>query len=113
MDKLEILQSFNFFNNSDEKFKKELLNESIFLKLKAGTTILHDGDNCNLIPLVGQGNIRVYKVGDSGREITLYHINPGESCILSTSSILGETKFPANATVDTDTEVVAINGTVF
>ena len=89
------------------------INESIYLKLDAGKVILNEGDVCQLIPLVGQGDIRVYKVGDSGREITLYHINPGESCILSSSSILGGTNFPANAIVETNTEIVGINKSFF
>ena len=113
MNKLEILKSFDFFNNSDEKFKSEILNESSHLKLQAGTTILYEGDLCQLIPLVGQGKIRVFKLGDKGREVTLYHINSGESCILSTSSILGDTTFPANATVEVDTEIVGINISFF
>ena len=43
------------------------------------------------------GEIRVYKIGETGREITLYEIYPGETCILNAACILSHRNYPANA----------------
>ncbi len=67
-----------------------------------------EGDACSTLPLVLSGKARVYKMGDQGREITLYRITPGESCILTASCILGDRAFPAFARTDQDAEVLLV-----
>jgi CRP/FNR family transcriptional regulator len=47
------------------------------------------------------GEKRIYKVSDTGREITLYVVGPGEICIMNASSILSNTDYPANVTSST------------
>lgn len=51
---------------------------------------------CNHIAFVTDGEIRVFKSSDSVREITLYAIDPGETCFLNASSILSDMKYPAD-----------------
>jgi CRP/FNR family transcriptional regulator len=62
-----------------------------------GTQIYWEGDACRGIAFLISGDIRVYKTSESGREITLYEIGPGETCILNASCILSNKKYPANA----------------
>lgn len=57
--------------------------------------------------------MRVYKTGETGREITLYRIEPGESCILTANCILNRRGFPALAEVEQTTEVLLIPAAVF
>lgn len=52
---------------------------------------------------------RVYKIGESGREITLYRIGPGESCILTTSCIMNGKPFPAFAVCEQAIEALIVN----
>ena len=59
--------------------------------------IYWEGDTCHGIAFILSGEIRVYKTGETGREITLYEIGPGETCILNASCILSGKKYPANA----------------
>jgi CRP/FNR family transcriptional regulator len=54
------------------------------------------------------GVVRVYKIGETGREITLYRFGHGESCILTANAILSQKSFPAIATVEKDAEAVMI-----
>lgn len=53
--------------------------------------------HCSHLALVIEGTARVYKIGENGREITLYRIGPGESCILTASCIMSRKPFPAFA----------------
>ena len=50
---------------------------------------------------------------ESGREITLYRIGPGGSCILTTSCLLSNEHYPAEAIAESDVDAVAIPMTVF
>lgn len=70
--------------------------------------ICTEGDNCSHLALVLQGTARVYKLGESGREITLYRVEAGECCILTASCILSQAPFPAFAVAETDLQGVLI-----
>jgi CRP/FNR family transcriptional regulator len=60
------------------------------------------------IALLISGVVRVYKIGETGREITLYRFGHGESCILTANAILSQRSFPAIATVESEAEAVVI-----
>jgi CRP/FNR family transcriptional regulator len=76
--------------------------ETQTVALDAGEFICMDGTVCRSLALVVEGRARVYKASAGGREITLYRVEPGESCILTASCILSDRRFPAFAVADTD-----------
>jgi CRP/FNR family transcriptional regulator len=76
------------------------------LTAPAGTQLYREGDVCSGIAFVLSGDIRVYKIGQTGREITLYEIGPGETCILNASCILSGKTYPAFALTTADTEAM-------
>lgn len=77
-------------------------------KVPAETLVYSEGDRCEAISFVLSGGIRVFKTGESGREITLYEIGPGETCILNASCILAGRDYPANAVVTEDLEALVL-----
>ena len=70
--------------------------------------ICHEGADCRQLALVLSGTARVYKIGETGREITLYRLGPGECCILTLSCIIGDRPFPAHAVTETAMEALVI-----
>ncbi len=72
-----------------------------------------EGDSCEGIGFLLHGQIRVYKTGASGREITLYEIFPGETCILNASCILSNRDYPATAIATEESVFHYINRSVF
>ncbi len=97
--------------NQDIKssFQKYALKKSI----PKGQFISMEGDSCNYMAIVLSGKVRVYKVSESGREITLYHLEKGEGCILTASCILSKKNFPAISIADENVEVLIIPSQVF
>lgn len=81
--------------------------------LSAGTVYLREGDSCAGIALVVAGRIRVSRASASGREITLYHIGPGETCILTASCLLSNAPYPAQATVVEEVTALLVPADVF
>ncbi len=82
-------------------------------KVEKGEILSVEGGSCGYIPLVERGLIRVFKIGSSGREVTLYRIGPGESCILTVSCALTNREFPAVAKVEKEGEIFLIPSPIF
>ena len=113
MTKNEFVKSFPVFRNSSDEFLQELISAASVRKVPAGKQIYSEGDSCAFIALILSGELRIFKVGQTGREITLYQIGPGETCILNASCILSGQSYPANAVSLTDVELLLIPSAAF
>ena len=67
------------------------------VQLSPADTVCHLGQQCSHLALVFSGSARIYQLAESGREITLYRVGPGECCILTASCIMSQQGFPAIA----------------
>ena len=81
--------------------------------LKPRAAFLQEGDACTSLLFVETGALRVFKTSEEGREITLYRVRPGELCILSLSSLLARTPYPASVAADGVTTVWALEAENF
>jgi CRP/FNR family transcriptional regulator len=81
---------------------------SRLLHLPADSAVFHGGAACQHYLLVAAGRVRVYLIAPSGREVTLYHVSPGQSCVLTTSCLLGRSRYPATAVTVTEVSALAI-----
>ncbi len=113
MTRTEILGKYSFYRNADPVFKREVENASVAVKLPPGTDYFREGGQCRQVALIGKGSVRVYKKGETGREITLYYVLPGETCILTASCMLGEKTYPADAVIEEETEAVILDAGFF
>ena len=57
--------------------------------------------------------MRVFKLGEGGQEITLYHVGAGEACPLNVSCILSDRPVPAMACVEEDVEAIVVPAATF
>ncbi|MFO8004075.1 Crp/Fnr family transcriptional regulator [Thioalkalivibrio sp.] len=87
---------------------REIAEHASFKHFPAGATLYHEGDETAYLPLIVTGELAVTKLGETGREITLYRVGAGESCILSALGILNEVSFPATAEVSAEGGVVLV-----
>ncbi len=106
MQKEEILQRFRVYERAASAIRHEMEIAGVRQRLVAGTTVFHGGDAVQHFALVGEGRIRVFKSGGTGREITLYHVGPGQICLLTVASILGRRSYPAMAVVEAPVQAV-------
>ena len=93
---------------ADAQLMRELTAAGLGAHLRRGQGICHEGDACSQLALLTSGSARVFKLAESGREITLYRVDPGECCILTASCMLSGRAFPANAVVESDLEAVLV-----
>lgn len=78
------------------------------LEAPAGTLLFDAGQACQALPLVLSGRIKVSKRAESGREIRLYGVEPGELCIVTVSCLLGSQPYPATGVAETATTALAL-----
>jgi len=99
--------------NADAILIRDFQDSSFFARIPAGKDVFVEGDRADAIAILLSGVVRVYKIGETGREITLYRFGLGESCVLTANSILSQKSFPAVATVEEDAEAVMIPAETF
>ena len=112
MKPMEIFQSFPYLNAMPREAKEELSQRSVVKSLSHKQVLVNGGD-CQYLPFVLRGTLRVYKVSETGKELTLYRIDRGESCILSATCILNTSTFPAMVEAEGPTEVILIPSAAF
>ena len=98
---------------ADANLVREFQQKAFFAKIPAGRDVFIEGDRVDAIALLISGVVRVYKIGETGREITLYRFGLGQSCILTANAILSQQIFPAIATVEREAEAVMIPSATF
>ncbi len=73
-----------------------------------GETILRESAYVKAIPIVTRGNIKVIRTDEDGRELLLYYIKSGESCIMSLLGGLSHDTSKVTAIAREETEVLFI-----
>jgi CRP/FNR family transcriptional regulator len=71
------------------------------MHLPAGSQVFAEHQPCQGFPLLLAGSIKVVKLAASGRELMLYRVTPGGSCIISSSCLLGHTDYNARGIAET------------
>jgi CRP/FNR family transcriptional regulator, anaerobic regulatory protein len=108
-----LARSLPILQQADPQMVREFQQAAFYARIPAGRDVFAQGDRVDAIALLLSGAVRVYKIGETGREITLYRFGMGESCILSANAILNNQSFSAVATVEQDAEAIMIPADVF
>lgn len=91
----------------DASARERLLSQSQRAHMASGERAYLEGALARGYVLRLQGTTRVQKTSASGREVVLYRVGPGDTCVLTTSSLLGRRPFPAEGVAESDvTEMV-------
>ena len=113
MEKLAILQGFDFYTNGSPQFQSEISATVKLVTLEAGSYFYHEGENCPNVALIGTGNIRVFKIADSGRQITLYHLRENETCLVNMLCAILQKPSPASAQAESTVNALIIPAAKF
>ena len=104
--------AFPFWENLSQHDKDTFLRSSMKFEYKRGRTI-HDGNECTGVILVKSGSLRLYMLSDEGKEVTLYRLFPGDTCILSASCVLHTLTFDVLIDAEEDSECVVVGGCAY
>jgi CRP/FNR family transcriptional regulator len=90
-----------------------IVEHGIHRKVRAGTILFDAHTPCGGFPLVLSGTVKVLQRYPNGRELPLYRVRPGESCLLSGSCLLGHSDYTASGIAETDVELLILPATDF
>ncbi len=85
-----------------------LLDSSNIISLKQNSTVFHQGDACSNYLIILNGKVKVFTRAENGREIILYRLSQGDTCVLTTSCLFGHKNYPAEGQTETDVSALAI-----
>jgi len=85
-----------------------MLTDAVAMPLPVGTVVFDENQPCQGFPMLLSGSIRVVKASPNGRELQLYRVLPGESCILTSSCLLGNTRYQARGFAEQALEMVLL-----
>ena len=102
-DKLrQSLAHFSALAELDDEAWRRAMRAARLTELPAGAAAFRPGDPCQGYLLVSEGSIRVQMLTESGREIVLYRVAPGETCVLTTACLFANEAYPAEGIVEAD-----------
>ncbi len=93
--------------------KQKLVQRSRIIAAPAGTRIFGPGAVPDNLLLLLEGTVKVSQTSESGREIVLYRVEAGQSCVLTTACLLAHEAYSAEGVAETDVTAAAIPRTAF
>jgi CRP/FNR family transcriptional regulator len=104
---------FSEFIAAQETSINSLMSSATLVELKAGQHVFYPGDSCEQYLLVLQGSVKVQIISKSGREMLLYRVCSGDSCVLTTSCLMSGDFYPAEGITESDVLAFSISSHAF
>ncbi len=104
MEQLDKIFEFRY----SPEIKEKLLKYGNVKTFSEGDTIQNENAYIKAIPIVMNGSVRVMRTDEEGREILLYYIKPGESCIMSFLGGIHEDTSKVKAIAEEKTDILFI-----
>jgi len=98
------MEDFIFFEALSNEAKQLFTTHAMAVTIPKGMELFAQGDTCKDILFLSDGSVRVYRLHESGQEITLYFLENGEQCNVNLNSAFTDT--PAIGTAVAETELV-------
>ena len=108
-----LLQRYPMLGELPASQLEDVLGSAAVVNLAAGSVVFDEEQTCQGFPLLLSGSVRVIKASPNGRELQLYRVRPGESCILTSSCLLGRDRYHARGIVEQDAELVLLPASAF
>jgi len=110
---LEWLAVFPDLAGLESSAKELLLKYARIVEAPVGTVGYREGGPCGAYVMRLAGRSRVFKMSTSGREILLYRVHAGETCVITTTCLLGNSDYPASTIVEEAIKDVIIPAAAF
>ena len=88
--------------------RARLQREARVVSVPAGARVFAPGDPADNLLMLVSGCVRVQHLSATGREIVLYRVRAGESCVLTTACLMAHEGYAAEGIAETETEAVAV-----
>ncbi len=97
----DLFSAYPLLSDLSPMLRETLVRNAQRVEAPAGRVFFDVDAPCSLFLLVTRGSVRVFRPGEE-REIYLYSVERGQSCILTVSCLLGNSTYPARGVVEED-----------
>lgn len=111
--KPRLLQLFPVLRKLPDATVDEIVRAGVIRQAPAGTLLFEPSHPCTDFPMLLEGSVRVVKSAPNGREVQLYRVTPGESCLLSSSSLLGGADYAASGIAESAVTILGMPPALF
>lgn len=109
----QMLAAYPILGEISPQLMQTVVSEGKSVNLTAGNMAFDEESPCQSYLMVISGSVRVVKPVINGRELLLYRVQPGESCILTVSCLLGDCPYQARGIIEADLACVMVPRSVF
>ena len=109
----DLLQLYPVLHELPDEPRAQFARSAQALHLPAGARVFDESQAYQGFPFVLRGGIRVVKCAPNGRELPLYRVTPGESCIITSSCLLGHSPYNARGITEEETDILLLPRPVF
>jgi CRP/FNR family transcriptional regulator len=106
--KARLLTLYPLLEELPEAELDQLFANAHYMQVPSGALMFDENQPCMGFPLLISGSARVIKSSPSGRDLHLYQVLPGETCILTSSCLLANAPYQARGEVQEDLELVVL-----
>ncbi len=92
----------------EEPLLQEINQVGTLKEIPAGYKLIDIGDYVRAMPLLISGAIKIMRDDDDGDELLLYFLERGDTCAMTLSCCLGQTKSEIKAIAEMDTKLIMI-----
>jgi CRP/FNR family transcriptional regulator len=110
VNNIEDTMIYQAMEAEDQKFIKWKLQQQCVAK---GSLLIGNESQCEGIPIVINGSMRLFRVSESGREMTIHRIAEGELCVLAALCAMGGLTYDYSIEAEVDSELAVIPPDVF
>lgn len=109
----EVLSHYGFYQSGSDKFRQMMLDTADYVEVERGQPVMRSGEACDVVLFVGDGRVRVFIEGESGRVANLYHVHSGECCPINIGASLTGVHACASGVADSCVKAAAVPATRF
>ncbi|PQJ21517.1 Crp/Fnr family transcriptional regulator [Tenacibaculum sp. SG-28] len=102
----ELKKSYGYL--FENKLLEEIDKIAVYKKFKANTTIIDTNSYIASIPLLLSGAIKILREDKNGDELVLYYLERGDTCAVTLSCCMGQTKSKIRAVTENDVTLLMI-----
>ena len=107
------ISRFQGLSRLPERIRGILESRSTVIDLPKGTVIFGPGKSPENLLFLLDGTVRVQQLAENGREIVLYRVQAGESCVLTTACLLAYEDYSAEGVAETPIRAAMVPRVVF
>ena len=109
----DALRRFEFYDKLREPEKKLIRDNALKKELARGQIMIGGSSRCNGVPMVLKGSLRLFRVSDKGREVTLYRIRESEMCIIAAVCLMGDHDYDFSIEAEEDCSLLILTPDIF